>query len=177
MEAGSGFFWPGFAAFGFGVGSRHGRRARRFKRGILKFVLLKLLAEEPRHGYDLIRAFRHKGWSGGAGSIYPLLAALEEEGLIAGRDEGERRTYEVTEKGQRHLHEQGHDWSTLFEDDDDEDEDASKSSVRDELRDAVGRLVSAVSQLGESSAPETITHVRELLDRTRKDIYTLLAQE
>ncbi len=47
---------------------------RRFRRGILKFVLLKLLAELPRHGYDLMRAIREKGWGGGAGSIYPLLA-------------------------------------------------------------------------------------------------------
>ena len=46
---------------------------RRLKRGILKFALLKLLSETPRHGYDLIREIREKGWAGGAGSVYPLL--------------------------------------------------------------------------------------------------------
>ena len=68
---------------GQAFGGRGHRHARRFKRGILKFVLLKLLAAEPRHGYDLMREFRRKGWPSGAGSIYPLLAALEEEGLIS----------------------------------------------------------------------------------------------
>ncbi|MGA2759450.1 MAG: PadR family transcriptional regulator, partial [Candidatus Cybelea sp.] len=64
---------------------RHGMR--RLKRGILKFALLKLLSEMPRHGYDLTREIREKGWAGGAGSVYPVLAALEAAGFIAGRDE------------------------------------------------------------------------------------------
>ena len=62
-------------------------------------------SETPRHGYDLIRAIREKGWAGGAGSVYPLLGALEAAGFIAGRDEGERRTYELTEKGRKLLEE------------------------------------------------------------------------
>ncbi len=169
---------PGFFGGPGWGGGRGGRRGagRRFKRGILKFVLLKLLAEEPRHGYDLIRAFRHKGWAaGGPGSIYPLLAGLEEEGLIAGRDEGERRTYELTEKGRRLLDEHGGDFGAFF---DDEGEDAdSGTRLRGELHDAAERLMAAVRQLGAGSTDETIAKVRDLLDRTRKEIYTLLAQE
>ena len=61
----------------------------------------KLLSETPRHGYDLIREIREKGWAGGAGSVYPLLAGLEAAGFIAGRDEEGRRTYELTEKGRK----------------------------------------------------------------------------
>ena len=87
---------------GAGSGGTPGARPPVCARGILKFVILKLLAEQPRHGYDLMR-FRAKGWAGGAGSVYPLLAALEAAGLIVGRDEGDRRIYEVTEKGRRHL--------------------------------------------------------------------------
>ena len=60
----------------------HRRGMRRMRRGILKFALLKLLDELPRHGYDLIRAVREKGWGAGAGSVYPMLAALEAAGLI-----------------------------------------------------------------------------------------------
>jgi DNA-binding PadR family transcriptional regulator len=167
-------FWyaPGWGR-GFG-GQRHGH-PRRFKRGILKFVLLKLLADESRHGYDLIREFRRKGWTGGPGSVYPLLAALEEEGLIAGRDEGERRMYEVTDKGREHLREHSIGFGSFFEKDD--DEAAPENETRGELRDAAGRLMQAVTQLGPSSKPETIERVRDLLDRTRREIYTLLAQE
>jgi len=166
-------FWrgPGWAEFG---SRRHGH-GRRFKRGILKFVLLRLLADESRHGYELIREFRRKGWAGGAGSIYPLLAALEEEGLIAGREEGERRTYEVTDKGRQRLSEHAHHFGAFFENDG-EDEDARDDAPGD-LRDAAGRLMQAVAQLGPSSKAETIERVRDLLDRTRREIYTLLAQE
>jgi DNA-binding PadR family transcriptional regulator len=168
-------FWhsPGWAEpFG---GRRH-RHARRFKRGILKFVLLKLLADESRHGYDLIREFRRKGWAGGAGSIYPLLTALEEEGLILGRDDGERRTYEVTDEGRKRLTEHAHHFGAFFEDESD-DEGSPDEQARGDLRDAAGRLMQAVAQLGASSKAETIERVRDLLDRTRREIYTLLAQE
>ncbi|MGA8534958.1 MAG: PadR family transcriptional regulator [Candidatus Tumulicola sp.] len=168
-------FWyaPGW---GEGFGGRRHRHGRRFKRGILKFVLLKLLADESRHGYDLIREFRRKGWGAGPGSIYPLLAALEEEGLIIGRDEGERRTYEVTEKGRQHLSEHALGFGSFFEKDEGDEETEGDDLHRD-LRDAAGRLMQAVSQLGPSSKSETIERVRDLLDRTRREIYTLLAQE
>ena len=167
-------FWqaPRWGRRGMGARWRHGRR---FKRGILKFVLLKLLAEEPRHGYDLIRAFRHKGWAGGGGSIYPLLAALEEEGLIAGRDEGERRTYEITEKGRQLLGEHGDDWNSLFESDEEESAPGERSGG--ELRNSAERLMQAVSQVGPHSRPETIARARESLDVARKEIYSLLAEE
>lgn len=168
-------FWhaPGW---GGGFGGHHRRNARRFKRGILKFVVLKLLADESRHGYDLIREFRRKGWPGGAGSIYPLLAALEGEGFILGRDEGERRTYEVTDKGREHLREHSGGFGTFFEHDDDEEEPAG-NETHGALRDAAGRLMQAVMQVGPSSKPETIERVCTILDTTRREIYTLLAQE
>ena len=151
---------------------RHG--VRRLRRGILKFALLKLLAELPRHGYDLIRAVREKGWGGGAGSIYPLLAALEAAGLIAGRDEGDRRTYEVTEKGRKLLEEHAADIGRLFEDGGEEEEE---NDPRVRLRESAARLMQAVSQLGPSSGEETVERAREALDNARKEIYTLLAEE
>ena len=164
-------FWQSPGWWGFGPGRRRGR----FKRGILRYVLLKLLAEEPRHGYDLIRLFRSKGWPGGPGSVYPLLASLEADGLIVGHDEGERRTYEVTEKGRQHLEQHGGHFGGFFDDGD--NEEAAEHEERDDLRESAGRLIQAVRQLGAGSKPETVGRVRELLDKTRREIYTLLAQE
>jgi DNA-binding PadR family transcriptional regulator len=171
-----GGFWHDPHSGWWGMFGQRGRkhRGRRLKRGILKFALLKLLMEMPRHGYDLIRTFREKGWVAGAGSIYPLLAALEAAGLVEGRDEGERRTYQVTDKGRRLFEEHAGDLGRFFDDDDEDDEE---NDPRAELRDAAGRLMQSIGQLGPSSSPETIARVRELLDRTRKEIYTLLAQE
>lgn len=155
---------------------RHGMR--RLRRGILKFALLKLLEEVPRHGYDLIREIREKGWGGGAGSVYPLLAALEAAGLIAGREEGDRRIYEITEQGRRLLGEHAVELERLLNDrDDDDDEEEAAGGRVAQLRNAVDRLMQSISQLGPASKPETIERVCNLLDKARKEIYQLLAEE
>ncbi len=169
-------FWQGPRSDWWAGGHHRGRHhgMRRFRRGILKFVLLKLLAELPRHGYDLIRAVRERGWVGGAGSVYPLLAGLEAAGLIVGRDEGDRRTYEITEKGRRLLEEHATDFKAFFEDEDDEE---VADTPADLLRASASRLMQAVTQLGPSSKRETIERVSELLDGARKEIYELLAEE
>jgi DNA-binding PadR family transcriptional regulator len=140
----------------------------------LKFALLKLLAQAPRHGYELIRTIREKGWAGGAGSVYPLLATLEAADLIAGREEGDRRTYDLTEKGRKLLAEHAAEVRRFF---DASDEEEGAGNPRAQMRDSAARLVQAVSQLGYSSKPETIERVRGLLDGVRKEIYAVLAQE
>lgn len=166
-EHGSGRWgWPG----------KHGhRRMRRMRRGILKFAVLKLLDELPRHGYDLIRAVREKGWGGGPGSVYPVLSALEAAGLVTGRDEGDRRIYELTEQGRGLLGEHAADLERWLNDDDEGEEEIH--DMGSQLRDSARRLMQAVSQLGPSSKQETIEHVRDLLDRARKEIYQALAEE
>jgi len=173
-------FFEGPDSTEFGRHPGRGGRGRRFKRGVLKYVLLKLLDEQARHGYDLMRTLREKGWPGGAGSIYPLLASLEADGLIAGRDEGDRRTYQITEKGRRHLEENGNSFFPhgLFHEffHGGEEAEGPEEQAGGELREAAQRLMQAISQLS-SSKPETVERVRELLDRTRKEIYSLLAQE
>lgn len=156
---------------------RHFRRgARRMRRGVLKFAVLKLLSELPRHGYDLIRAVREKGWAGGPGSVYPILAALEAAGLVVGRDEGERRVYEVTEQGRRLLGEHAAELEALLHEDDFEAAEEAGGGAT-QLRDSARRLMQAISQLGPSSKPQTLERARELLDESRKQIYTLLAEE
>jgi DNA-binding PadR family transcriptional regulator len=151
------------------------RGMRRMRRGVLKFALLKLLDDLPRHGYELIRAMREKGWGGAAGSIYPILAALEGGGLIKGRDEAGRRVYELTEQGRRLLGEHAAELERLLNEDDDEEEEMN--DVGSQLRDSAGKLMLAISQLGPSTKPETIERARELLDHARKEIYQLLAEE
>jgi DNA-binding PadR family transcriptional regulator len=151
------------------------RGMRRMRRGILKFALLKLLDELPRHGYDLIRAVREKGWGAGAGSVYPVLAALEAAGLIAGRDEGDRRIYELTQRGRELLGEHAAELERLLNEEEDEEEEPER--VLAQLRASARRLMQAISQLGPASKAETIERVCELLKEARKEIYELLAQE
>jgi len=168
-------FWGDFRGWGMHAHGPRRHGMRRMRRGILKFALLKLLSETPRHGYDLIREVRQKGWGGGPGSVYPILAALESAGMIAGRDEGDRRIYEITEKGRQVLGEHAAEFERFLAEDVDEEE--AGGDVAAQLRDSAGRLMQAIAQIGPSSKSETIECVRELLDQARKKIYQALAEE
>ena len=100
---------------GRGFGGRHGRgddgergpRRRMFDSGELRLVLLKLIADEPRHGYDLIR--RIEELTGGAyapspGVIYPTLTLLDDMGQIAAQQsEGAKKLFAITPEGQAEL--------------------------------------------------------------------------
>lgn len=119
---GRGFSRDGFGGGGFGgpegfggglggpAGRGGGRRRRLFDQSELQTLLLSLIAETPRHGYDLIREIEAQ--SGGSyapspGIVYPALTFMEEQGLIALADgETARKSYEVTEAGRKHLEEQ-----------------------------------------------------------------------
>ena len=104
----------GWGPFNFDFGdegwSGRGRRARRmFESGELRLVLLKLVSEQPRHGYDLIRAIEELTggrYAPSPGVVYPTLTMLEEMGLIEeAAGEGSRKPYQITEAGKAHLQE------------------------------------------------------------------------
>jgi DNA-binding PadR family transcriptional regulator len=90
--------------FGFGghrLHSRHGRRAERvFDQGDLRFVILKLISESPRHGYEIIKAIEDRV----SGVIYPTLTLLEELGYVTVESaEGGKKLYRITEAGDAAL--------------------------------------------------------------------------
>src|ERR1019366_6297004 len=77
-----------------------------FAHGQLRLYLLALLNEGPRHGYEVIRALeeRFNGlYSPSAGTVYPRLAKLEEEGLVERTDEGRKATYRITDAGRSEV--------------------------------------------------------------------------
>jgi len=86
---------------------RRGRGRRVFDASELQLVLLKLLSEQPRHGYDLIRAIEELtggAYSPSPGVVYPTLTLLSEMGHIReDQSEGSRKTYAVTPDGQAFL--------------------------------------------------------------------------
>jgi DNA-binding PadR family transcriptional regulator len=98
--------WERHAARGRARGSRIGRF---LEHGDLRFVILGLLAEQPRHGYELIKELEER--TGGAyrpspGVIYPTLALLEDEGFIRpAAGESARKLYEITAEGRQALEE------------------------------------------------------------------------
>lgn len=107
----------GFGGFGGGWGGdewgggggRHGRGGRRrmFDSGELRLVLLKLIADQPRHGYDLIRAIEeltHGAYAPSPGVVYPTLTMLQDMDLIEeAKGEGSRKAFQITPEGKEHL--------------------------------------------------------------------------
>ncbi|AMB60196.1 PadR family transcriptional regulator [Microterricola viridarii] len=77
-----------------------------FAHGSLRLYLLSLLAEQPRHGYELIQAMSDRfggSYIPSAGTIYPRLAKLEEEGLVSKESDGRKTTYSITDAGRAEL--------------------------------------------------------------------------
>lgn len=77
-----------------------------FGHGHLRLYLLSLLDEQPRHGYELIQALEQRfggTYVPSAGTIYPRLAKLVDEGLITKREDGRRSVYDITDAGREEL--------------------------------------------------------------------------
>jgi DNA-binding PadR family transcriptional regulator len=104
---------------GGGRGERGGGRRRMFDGGELRLVLLGLLEEQPRHGYDLIREIEER--TGGAyapspGVVYPTLTMLDELELIEEvKEEGARKRFAITDAGRAHLAEKKEEVAALIE--------------------------------------------------------------
>ena len=103
-----------------GRGGRRGRRSRRmFEGGELRLVLLKLIADEPRHGYDLIRAVEEMTggeYAPSPGVIYPTLTLLQDMGLIEeAPGEGARKPFQITDDGRAYLEERAAEVEALTE--------------------------------------------------------------
>ena len=101
-------------------GGRRGRRARRiFESGELRLVLLKLISEQPRHGYDLIRAIEELTggeYAPSPGIVYPTLTMLQDMGFIEeAPGEGARKPFQITEAGTAHLEENREEADELIE--------------------------------------------------------------
>ncbi len=108
-----------FDSDGWGGGRRSRRARRMFESGELRLVLLKFIADEPRHGYDLIRAI--EDLTGGEyapspGVVYPTLTLLQDMGLIEeAPGEGARKSFQATDEGRSYLKERSDEVDALFE--------------------------------------------------------------
>jgi DNA-binding PadR family transcriptional regulator len=98
-----------FGDEGWGGGRRGRRKSRMFESGELRLVLLKLIADEPRHGYDLIRAIEELTggeYAPSPGVVYPTLTMLEDMGLIREqKSKDSKKVFEATDEGRAHLEE------------------------------------------------------------------------
>lgn len=114
-----GFFdWDGDFLFGGRGGRGRHRRRRMFAGGELRLLLLKLVADEPRHGYELMKAIEELTggtYSPSPGTVYPTLSLLEDEGAIEeSGDDGTRKLYAATSSGTAELEERAEEVDALL---------------------------------------------------------------
>ena len=139
----------------------------RARRGDIKFLILTVLADGPRHGYDVITALEEKSngrYRPSPGSVYPTLTMLEEGGFITGEQTDGKRTFTITDAGRTLLASKP---AGAVEDDEDGGID---------LRGAAMKLGAAVMQAARASDGATQERVRAILDGARREIYKILAE-
>ncbi|WP_045682515.1 PadR family transcriptional regulator [Martelella endophytica] len=94
---------------GFGDDDGNGRIGRFLGQGRIRVLVLQLISEEPRHGYEIIKAIEEMSggfYSPSPGVIYPTLSYLEEGGYVVAESEGNKKRYSITEEGKTYLDEQ-----------------------------------------------------------------------
>ena len=171
---------------GFGGGGRggpfgrhrggpfRGRGRRMFDSGALRLVVLGLIAEEPRHGYDIIKALedRFQGlYSPSPGAIYPMLQMLEEADLVASQTEGNKRLYTITDEGRTWLEDNRAELDRINEQLDEAAGDMQGVALGEAIRELRRTLYSRVRG-GELSAEEAQKAV-DILKKARDDLENL----
>lgn len=170
---GRGLFGRGGPGGGRGMGGRGGGRGRRmFGPGDLRLVLLALIEQEPRHGYDLIKAIETAfggGYAPSPGVVYPNLALLSDEGLIAGVEAGGKQVFTVTDAGKVWLDENRAAVDGVMQRMTLAARMVSGEQAPDVVREAMHTLRQAiVTKPGDWSDPETARVVESLMKAVRE---------
>ena len=137
-----------------------------FRHGRLRLYLLRLLDEEPRHGYEVIRLLRDRFmgvYAPSPGTIYPRLARLEEEGLVTHDEENGRKVYRITEAGREELRNRGDELDEL-----EEELSASVSDIVREVREDVRDTVRSLREELTRAAREMRGYERDAREQARE---------
>ena len=157
--------------FGFGFGGWRmgpGCEPPRVRRGEIKYLLLEILKEGPRHGYEIINNLEgnFKGYRPSPGSVYPTLQMLEEGGFVTSEQVDGKKVYTITEAGRKLLEERG---ASRFS-------ETPRMKQGYELKQSLGKLASAVIDGARGSDEQTMKRLGEILDKARKEVYSVLAE-
>jgi DNA-binding PadR family transcriptional regulator len=155
---------------------RGGPRRGRARRGDVRAAILDLLDEgQPWNGYQIIQeiAARTSGvWRPSAGSVYPALQQLEDEGLIAPQGEGRRLRYTLTDEGrayaEAHADELRSSWEAVA---------GMTDEVAFELGDIFRQVMMAVTEVRRAGSPSQIEQARRVLTEARRSMYRILADD
>jgi DNA-binding PadR family transcriptional regulator len=146
-----------------------------FEQGDLKYVILQLLAEKPRHGYEIIKELSDRSggaYSPSAGTVYPTLSLLEDLGYASvTTEEGGKKVYAITDEGRRYLEENKGAVEDIFE----RISELGANFLGDAMMD-VNRAFGRVARATYAAAPwqarnsELAGKIREILDDAARRI-------
>lgn len=164
-------FRPPFGPHGHGrfPGGPGGGRARR---GDVRSAVLRLLSETPMHGYQIIQELSTRSggaWSPSAGSVYPTLQLLADEGLVTSEETGGKKVFSLTDAGRAAVAEtadQPAPW-----------DEAAEGDSGGGLREQMPRIGAAVWQIGMTRDADKIARAVEVLTDARKKLYAILAED
>ena len=144
----------------------------RMGRGDVRAAILSLLAEEPMHGYQIIQEIEKRSngaWKPSAGSVYPTLQMLADEGLILAQEADGRKTYSLTDAGKEHADaSRPAPWETPS---------ARETARSMDLPKAGMKLAQAASQIARGGTSRQVDEAVAVMDEARRKLYTILAQE
>jgi len=174
------FGWEGFGfafspgAWGFRAG--RGRRRQWFGPGDMKYVILKLLRDKPRHGYEVMKELEermHGCYSPSPGTVYPTLQWLEDEGLVVAREVAGKKVYEITDTGRAFLDENKDTVEEIF-DRVRETVERTVGGSMVEVNRALGQLVKTVYRTGwKADGDAARKRVAEVLAKASAEIEAL----
>jgi len=169
--------WDNFGDWGGPGRGRHwrGRGGRMFEQGDLKYVILRLLEEKPRHGYEIIKELESRfggSYAPSPGTVYPTLTMLEDLGFAkVVPEEGGKKIYEITEEGKKHLAEHSTTVDDIFERIARFVEGITDSPMRD-LNGSFQRLARATYKTATSHLEdkELIQRIRDIIQRAADEV-------
>lgn len=149
------------------------RSGSRVGRGEVRSAVLSLLAEQPMHGYQVIHEIEERSggsWKPSAGSVYPTLQLLADEGLIAAQESNGRKIYSLTDAGREEV--AGADPSSLWE-----STGSGPGGGFAALPKAGVELAQVVGQVARTGSPKQVQEAVTVLDEARRRLYSILAQD
>ena len=177
------FGWEGFGfgfgprAWGFGAGRAGHRRRQWFGAGDMKYVILKLLRDKPRHGYEVMKELEdrlHGCYSPSPGTVYPTLQWLEDEGLVRATDVEGKKVYEITDQGIKFLEENRDVVEDIFDRVRDAVDEVLGGGMGD-LNRAMGGLMRSAYRTGWRSRDDSVRQkISEILKRAAQEIDALV---
>lgn len=150
-------------------------RGPKAARGDVRAAILALLAEQPMHGYQIIRELGERTggvWTPSPGSVYPTLQLLEEEGLVTGEVAEGKKVFTLTDAGRDAVAARPSGRPAPWD-----EVGADVDAALVDLHDAVGQVAGAVRQIAHAGTSHHIAAAKALLIDTRRALYRLLAEE